>query len=198
MPSIPFGDKYLTMAANLEKIIQNVKNIYMTDSSLDNLLDYERVLDEMDLYTFDNWKKGELVEGPIFEKYFVTCTWMYDYRQMPDPRGGERLLGYGCEISYKEDVLEYPVKVKSPDDYKPGTRVGKMVSKPVWLVTITMPKKLMSDIEQGSVELENDSVDIEDLADAEEENLSAEQQSSMPQDQGMNEQPSQGGGLGGL
>lgn len=167
------------MAANLENIIQNVKKIYMTDSSLERLLDYERVLDEMDLYSFENWKKGELVEGPIFEKYFVTCTWMFDYRQMPDPRGGERLLGYGCEISYKEDILKYPIKVKSPDDYQAGTRVGRMVEKPIWLVTITMPKKLMQDIEQGSVELENDSIDIEDIADAEEDNLNPEQQTTV-------------------
>lgn len=164
------------MAANLEKIIQNVKKIYMTDSNLENLLDYERVLDEMDLYTFDNWKKGELVEGPIFEKYFVTCTWMWDYRKMPDPRGGERLLSYGCEINYKESILEYPVKVKSPDDFQPGTRVGKMVKKPIWLVTITMPKKLMADIEQGSIELENESIELEDMEDVEEDNLNAEQQ----------------------
>jgi hypothetical protein len=164
------------MAANLEKIIQNVKNIYMTDSSLENLLDYERVLDEMDLYAFDNWKKGELVEGPIFEKYFVTCTWMYDYRQMPDPSGGERLIGYGCEISYKEDVLTYPIEIKSPDDYQPGTRVAKMVSKPVWLVTIVIPKKLMKDIQQGSIEIENDSINIEDIDDSIEDNLNAERQ----------------------
>jgi len=176
------------MAANLEKIIQNVKKIYMTDSNLENLLDYERVLDEMDIYTFDNWKKGELVEGPIFEKYFVTCTWMWDYRKMPDPRGGERLLSYGCEVSYKESILEYPVKVKSPDDFQPGTRVGKMVKKPIWLVTITMPKKLMADIEQGSIELENESIELEDMEDVEEDNLDIEQQAPMG---GM-------GGLGGL
>lgn len=164
------------MSTKLEKIIQNVKHIYMTDSSLENLLDYERVLDEIDLYSFENWKQGELIEGPIFEKYFVTCTWMFDYRKMPDPSGAERLLGYGCEITYKEDVLEYPIKIKSPDDYKPGTRVGRMVSKPIWLVTITIPKKLMTDIEQGSIELENDSIDIEDFKDVEEENLNSEQQ----------------------
>ena len=81
--------------------------------------------------------------------------------------------------SYKEDILKYPIKVKSPDDYQAGTRVGRMVEKPIWLVTITMPKKLMQDIEQGSVELENDSIDIEDIADAEEDNLNPEQQTTV-------------------
>ena len=157
------------MAADIKKILDNTKEIYMTDSSLETLLDYERVLDDLDLYAFDNWKRGELVEGPIYEKYFVTCTFMYDYKNMPDPAGGERLLNYGCEITYKKDTLEYPVDVKSYTDFKPGTKMPRMVSKPVWLVTITMPKQLMSDIEQGSVELENGLLDQEDIEQAAEE-----------------------------
>jgi hypothetical protein len=151
------------MPANIKDILENIKAIYMTDSSLDTLLDYERVLDELDLYAFSNWKKGELVEGPVYEKYFITCTWMFPFRKMPDPSGAERLLSYGCEITYKQDTLEYPIKVKSPDDFKPGTKVPKLVSKPVWLVTITMPKKLMIDIQQGSIELENETLDTEDI-----------------------------------
>ena len=56
------------MPANIKDVLQNIKSIYMTDSSLETLLDYERVLDEMDLYAFDHWKLGELVEGPTYEK----------------------------------------------------------------------------------------------------------------------------------
>jgi hypothetical protein len=154
------------MPANIKDILNNIKDIYMTDSSLDSLLDYERVLDELDLYSFDNWKKGELVEGPVYEKYFVTCSWMYAFREMPDPSGAERLLNYGCEISYKKDTFEYPIKVKDPSDFKPGTKMPKLVSKPVWLVTITVPKKLMSDIQQGSIELEGETLDTEEIASA--------------------------------
>ena len=157
------------MTANIKKILDNTKEIYMTDSSLETLLDFERVLDDLDLYAFDNWKKGELVEGPVYEKYFVTCTFMYDFKNMPDPAGGERLLNYGCEITYKKDTLEYPIKVKSYDDFKPGTKMPRMVSKPIWLVTVTMPKQLMNDIEQGSIELENGLLDQEDIEQAAEE-----------------------------
>ena len=77
------------MATDLKSILTNTKTIYMSDSNLNSLLDYERVLDEFDLYTFKNWKIGELVEGPIYEKYFVTCKWMYPFRKMPDPSGGK-------------------------------------------------------------------------------------------------------------
>ena len=157
------------MSYNLKDVIENTKTLSLTDSALNTLMDFERVIDELDLYTFANWKSGELVEGPIYEKYFVTCTFMYDYKNMPDPAGGERLLNYGCEITYKKDILEYPIAVKSYDDFKPGTKMPRMVSKPIWLVTITMPKQLMSDIEQGSIELENGLLDQEDIEQAAEE-----------------------------
>lgn len=154
------------MAAELKKIIDNIKDVYMSDSSVITLMDFERVLDELDLYVFENWKRGELVEGPVYEKYFVTCTFMWPRKMMPDPRGGERLLEYGCEIRYKRERLSYPVKVKDPKDFKPGTKVPKMAQAPVWLVEIVMPKKLMQDVTQGSIELENETIDAEDIEQA--------------------------------
>lgn len=159
------------MAKNIRDVLENTKQIFMTDSSLNSLMDFERVIDELDIYVFQNWKKGELVEGPLYEKYFVTCTFMWPYKKMPDPRGGEKLLDYGCLIRYIKDELEYPIKVKSPDDFEPGTKMPKMTTSPIWLVEITMPKKLMRQIHQGSVELENEKIDLEDIEQAYETGL---------------------------
>lgn len=152
--------------AHIKDVLENTKNIYMTDSALTSLMDFERVIDELDVYVFKNWKKGELVAGPVYEKYFITCTFMWPYKLMPDPRGGEKLLDYNCEVKYKKDILHYAVKVKSPDDFVAGTKMPKMASKPIWLVEITMPKKLMKDIHQGSLELETEKIDIEDIEQA--------------------------------
>lgn len=157
------------MAKIITDVIDNTKEIFMTDSALTTLMDFERVLDELDLYVFKNWKDGELVEGPVYEKYFVSCTFMWPYKLMPDPRGGERLLSYDCEVYYSKDQLEYPVKVKDPDDFEPGGKMPKMAKTPVWLVNIVMPKKLMQEIQQGSLELENSTLDIEDIEQAYEE-----------------------------
>lgn len=151
------------MVANVSDIIDNTKNIYMTDSALESLMDFERVLDELDTYVFDNWIKGELVEGPIYEKYFVTCTFMWPYKLMPDPRGAERLLDYNCRVRYKKTQFEYPVVVKDQSDFQPATHMPKMVKKPIWLVEIVMPKQLMKDIHRGSLELESETVDLEDI-----------------------------------
>lgn len=151
------------MPANIRDLLNNTKEIFMTDSAVSTLLDFERVLDELDLYAFDHWKQGELVEGPIYEKYFVKCTFMWPYKKMPNPKGAARLSEYDCDVTYKEDFFEHPKKVKSPNDFQPGTKVPRLVKSPVWLVTIVMPKKLMSDIQQGALELESGTVDMEDI-----------------------------------
>jgi len=154
------------MAADLKDVIENTKNIYMTDSALSSLMDFERVIDQLDLYVFENWKKGELVEGPIYDKYFVTCTFMWPYKKMPNPQGGQKLLDYGCHVRYKKDLLKFPMKVNSPNDFEPGSKMPKMQQVPVWLVEIVMPKKLMQEIHQGSIELESEKVDAEDIEQA--------------------------------
>jgi hypothetical protein len=151
------------MAANIRDLLKNTKDIFMTDSAVNTLLDFERVLDELDLYAFAHWKQGELVEGPVYEKYFVKCTFMWPYKKMPDPKGAARLSEYDCDVNFKRDFFEHPIKVKTPNDFQPGTKVPKMIKSPIWLVEITMPKKLMADIEQGALELEGGTVDMEDI-----------------------------------
>ena len=154
------------MGNHIKDVIENTKEISMSDSALNTLMDFERVLDELDIYVFKHWKQGELVQGPAYEKYFVTCTLMWPGKKMPDPRGAERLMEYDCRVRFYKDELEYPVKVKTPDDFKPGTKVPRLGKAPVWMVEITMPKKLMFEIERGSLELENESVDSEDVENA--------------------------------
>ena len=177
------------MAKPIADVIENTKEIFMTDSSLATLLDFERVLDELDLYVFAHWKEGELVEGPVYEKYFVTCTFMWPYKMMPDPRGGERLLEYDCEIYYSKDTLEYPIKIETPDDYEAGTKMPKMAKKPIWLVTIVMPKKLMQEIQQGSLDLESATLDLEDIEQAYEEGNDSEASYDQEQEDQNAQQP---------
>jgi len=152
-------------------IADNIKDIYMSEGSLLSLLDFERVLDEMDLYAFKNWQLGELIAGPEVGRYRVSCTFMWPEKLMPDPRGGRRLLPFDCEVRYKKTRIKIPVKIEDPDDYQPGTHKARLIEKPVWLVEITMPKGLMTDIRTGSIELEDETVDLGDLDDAYEQDL---------------------------
>jgi hypothetical protein len=143
----------------------------MSEGSLLTLLDFERVLDEMDLYAFKNWQIGELVSGPIIGKYRVSCIFMWPEKLMPDPRGARRLLPFDCDVKYKKTTMKVPVKIEDPSDYRPGTHKAKLIEKKVWLVEITMPKSLMSDICTGSIELEDQDIDLADLDDAYEQDL---------------------------
>lgn len=173
------------MSKAILDVIENTKEIFMADSSLNTLLDFERVVDELDLYVFKHWKEGELVQGPEYEKYFVTCTFMWPYNRMPDPSGGKRLLDYDCEVYYSKDILEYPVKVETPDDFVPGGKMPKMKKVPVWLVKIVMPKKLMQEIQQGSLELESATIDLEDVEQAYEEGNDTAENMSDENQQGI-------------
>jgi hypothetical protein len=153
------------------QVADNIKNIYMSEGSLLTLLDYERVLDELDLYAFANWEIGELVAGPEISKYRVSCTFLWPEKLMPDPRGARRLLPFDCDVKYKKTTMKVPVRIDDPSDYRPGTHKAKIIEKKVWLVEITMPKSLMSDIRTGSVELEDQDIDLQDLDDAYEQDL---------------------------
>ena len=156
------------------QVADNIKRIYMSDGSLATLLDFERVLDEMDLYAFRNWDRGELVAGPEVGKYRVSATFMWPERLMPDPRGGRRLLPFDCDIKYRKIMMKIPIRINDPSDYRPGTKKARIIERPVWLVEITMPKSLMSDIRTGSVELEDEEIDLKDLDDAYEKDLDQE------------------------
>ena len=151
------------MSADIKDIIDNIKEISVSDSSLEFLLNFERVLDEVDLYVFKNWKNGEIVEGPKVDKYWITCTLMWPRKLMPDPRGGERLLGYGCEVSYRKSFLLGPKEVESYDDFNDGTKFPRTKKYPIWLVEIVMPRQLMDDIQRGSLEIEGEELDMEEV-----------------------------------
>ena len=153
------------------QVADNIRDIYMSEGSLTTLLDFERVLDEVDIYAFRNWELGELVAGPDIGKYRVTCTFMWPEKLMPDPRGGRRLLPFDCEVSYMKKDIKIPVKITDPSDYRSGTKKAKLITRQVWLVEIVMPKALMNDIRTGSIEMEDQDIDLDDLDQAYEQDL---------------------------
>jgi hypothetical protein len=156
------------------QVAENIRDIYLSEGSLLSLLDFERVLDELDLYAFKNWQIGELVAGPEISKYRVTCIFMWPEKLMPDPRGARRLLPFDCDVKYKKTLMKVPIKIEDPSDYRPGTHKAKIGEAKIWLVEISMPKNLMSDIKTGSVELEDQEIDLEDLDNAYEQVLDKE------------------------
>ena len=170
-------------------VAENIKDLYLSEGSLLTLLDFERVLDELDLYAFKNWQLGELVQGPDVSKYKVGCIFMWPEKLMPDPRGAKRLLPFDCEVKFKKTNIKIPIKIEDPDDFDPGTHKARLITKKVWLVEIVMPKDLMTDIRTGSIEMEDQNIDLEDLDSAYEEDLNQDEFKQDEEQQQAQQQP---------
>ena len=59
-----------------KEIDKNLDYILGSKTVLDVLMEFENMLDTVNLYAFKNWKFGEIVEGPRLSRYWVTCTLM--------------------------------------------------------------------------------------------------------------------------
>jgi hypothetical protein len=169
-------------------IISSIKGVFTSDGTMSMLLDFERVLDEADLYAFKNWLLGELVQGPDIGKYSVTCVFMWPYKLMPDPRGAKRLATIGCDVAFAKSRIKVPVEVKNYEDFVQGTRYPKMEERPIWFVQIKMPKELMNDIKEGSIDLADQTIDLEEIDNAYEDDLDkqdgGDQDAQAPMDMG--------------
>ena len=142
-------------------IIKNIQSLYAVGPTLGILKDFERVIDELDVYVFKNWQDGELLTGPVDHRHFVECSFMWPEDQMPDPSGGKRLLDRGCKVTYEKDTLFKPREIKGPEDYRPGTVKGKIDGHGIWVVNIKMPKVLIGNLKHGKEDIESqDETDV--------------------------------------
>ena len=85
-------------------VLRNIKKIYASDNVIGALINMEKVFDDVNVYAYKNWAKGELIEGPIRNKYDTTATFMWDINEMPDPDAGQRILNVGGQVAYKKDI----------------------------------------------------------------------------------------------
>jgi hypothetical protein len=179
------------MTIALKILNDQIKRISETNTLLDMLLEFEKVLDDVDLYAYKNWGQGEILEGPIVDRHFITVKLMYLNEDMPDPYGAKRLFAKDCLVKFSKDTLIRPIKVKSWDDVtteaRPDGSIKKKArskSEPVWVVEIKMPRRFVDEFSSERIEIDNDNfVDLDSL-DAE---VQQEQEQDMMQtDPNMN------------
>jgi hypothetical protein len=156
---------------NFVSIVDTVKGVYMSDGAMSTLLDFERVMDEADIYAFKNWIVGELVDGPVVGRYTCKCVFMWPYKLMPNPKGALRLTNIGCKVTYGKGEIKVPVEVKDYEDFVPGTQYPKMVKRKVWFVEVVIPFDLMDVIKEGSIDLADQTIDLSEIEDAYDEDL---------------------------
>ena len=155
---------------NIDKALQAIKRIDDSPDLVDVMISIEDYLDRNDIYAFKNWMHGELIDGPHIRPYWITATFKWPYKMMPDPMGGVRLLPHGTKVIYKIDHEEVPQPIKTPSDYEPGTHKPKIKPEKIWLVELTIPRRFVEDIDAQVMDLYDDKVeDIETVEDAEAE-----------------------------
>ena len=156
----------------LRDAVENVNRINGNETLLDMLLEFEKVLDDVGVYAYKNWMLGEVVEGPLLERYWFNVTLMYPRTEMPDPDAMRRLDKYGCSVHYVKEQIEIPVKVRGPEDFKDLiTKEPRMESKDVWLVKIEMPRRFLENFDDRSLEVAGEKLDIEAVSKANAEGL---------------------------
>lgn len=134
------------MAKGLQDIRNTLSKISQGGTLVDMLCEFERTLDNVGIFTYQNWLEGELLSGPEVSKYWFKTSWMFYKENMPDPDGAMRLKKIGCNVWFEEDVLEQPRKILSPEDWEDGTtKKAKIDELPVWIVHIEMPIKYITD-----------------------------------------------------
>tara|TARA_B110000977_G_scaffold195957_2_gene275408 strand:+ start:3634 stop:4197 length:564 start_codon:yes stop_codon:yes gene_type:complete len=169
------------------KIINdNIKKISDTNTLLDMLLEFEGVLDNIELYAYKNWSKGEVVAGPKLGRYFIEVALMYPEKDMPDPDAITRLRKNDCEVKMYKDQLELPRKIKGLEDTEVRVRgdvprrVAKKQSNNIWVVEIRMPRRFVDEFNKDQIEAAEDSyVDMEAINGAKEQSLG--QPDAMPE-----------------
>lgn len=189
------ADKFFD-TINFTSIVDTVKGIYTSDGTMSTILDFERVLDDADIYAFKNWINGELVQGPNVGRYTATCVFMWPYKIMPDPKGAVRLLKIGCNVEFAKSEIKVPVQVKDYEDFVPGGNYPKMKERKVWFVKIEIPLALMDSIKEGSIDLADSTIDLADIDDAYDEDLdkdASQNQEAAEPDTNEPGQPSQTG-----
>ena len=144
-----------------------IKRLTAKSDLLSIMIDIENYFDNANLYAFDNWFSGELVDGPLIRKYWIDITLKYTYKKMPDPRGGLRLTPHGTKIDYRKAYELVAQPINNPSDYEPGTRKPKMKKEPIWLIHMKIPRRFVEALDKELLDTYADEIEDETGEDAE-------------------------------
>jgi hypothetical protein len=136
------------MALDLEKINDS-------DHLLDMLIQIEDVLDSLDVFCYANWFDGEIIEGPIVRRYWVTVSILYPNDKMPDPRAALRLLKHGVQVEF--DRMQRAAPQAAPGQEQASPTQGE------WLIRLSIPRLLLDQNEEIDLEEYEDDINPDDV-----------------------------------
>ena len=144
---------------------KTIQKLFKQRTLLDIAIEIEKFLDFMNIFVFAGWLDGELVDGPNVSRYWITSTWRFEYKNMPDPMAARILHDIGVICNFEKSEIMEPIDVKSPADFKPGTKIPKLRPIPVWHVEIKIPRRFIDDIDYNELDDIDDEVDIDSISD---------------------------------
>lgn len=161
-------------------IVERLKTNIDRSNALEMLIQVSGVLDNLNVFAYENWEEGEVVDGPAIERYWVTVTLMYPRKLMPNPDGAKRLVDAGCKVYYAKDKFVTAAKLKTPDDMDyesmgpDGEPRAKKVERPVWLVTLEIPRQFMDSLVASKVDIDSTDINMDAVEQAYDQGLGDE------------------------
>ena len=163
---------------DINELVATISSAKKNNTILDLLIEFEGVLDDLHIYAYENWIKGEIIKGPVISKYWVEVYLMYPEKHMPNPEAATRLIKHGCSVFFQKDALTSNVKIRTPDDLETdtnprhaGKRVPKTETMDVYVVKIVMPRHLLSDYNVKKISAMTGEIDLDDVVDAYDQGL---------------------------
>lgn len=145
-------------------MLMDINSINDSPHLLDILIQVENVLDTADIYVFDNWIDGEVVEGPIVRRHWIDVTLRYPRDKRPDPRGAKRLINQNLRVDYQK--ARRGADNTSEEDAKPEDLF--------WLVRISVPRNLIVQIDDALHDFYDEDIDIGQVEDAKDSGIDEE------------------------
>jgi hypothetical protein len=171
---------------DINEIAATISGVKKNRNTLDLLLEFEGILDELNIYAYENWIKGEVIRGPIISKYWVEVFIMYPEKYMPNPDAAARLIKHGCHVFFNKDTLTDNVKIKRVDDVvvaSDGRRVPKTKKMTVYVVKIVMPRHLLTDYNVKKISSMTGEIDLDDVVDAYDQGLDVDRNARKDNDE---------------
>lgn len=125
-----------------------VQRLFDSPHLLDILLEFEDLLDGINLYAYGGWYDGEIYKGPLIKKYFIE-VWL-KYNNEPDKAGIPRLTDKKILVDVSKD---------------------KKDDSAIWVVKISVPKHLFGNMTINKYQDYEDEVDLENVESAVEDGI---------------------------
>mgnify|MGYP000518570415 CR=1 FL=1 len=168
----------------------SLADVYDGNTALDMLLDFEAVLDNLHMYAYKNWDKGQVVSGPEISRYWIDVTLMYEKTDMPDPDAAMRLIKHGCYVYFQPDKFVHGQGItddnEPPPEPTPNLATGQVPTRKhdrakaaakdmdgvdVWLVKISMPRHFVDEFKSNKISINGSEVDLSDVSSAYENDM---------------------------